>query len=203
MRERFLLLAVLGCANAALAARAEDLHIGRVDVEAVDVFDAEQAARGFVYRAMNAIHMDTRESTVRRFLLFSEGDVYDPAIIAETERNLRALGLFRSVEIRSGEPHDGEVDVTVRTQDAWTLSIGLSIGSAAGAVHGGASLGEKNFMGTGRQVSIGFAEDVDRTYRSIEFTDPYFLIPYATAHIVYSQTSDGEQRALALQRPFY
>ena len=208
--RRVLLVAVLACATAALAARAQDLprsaeplHIGRVDITAVDVFDTEQASKGFVYRAMNAIHIDTRESTVRRFLLFSEGDVYDPAIVAETERNLRALGLFRNVEIRTSEPHDGAVDVTVRTQDAWTLSIGLSIGSAAGAIHSGVSLGEKNVLGTGRQLSIGFAEDVDRTYRSIEFTDPYFFIPYASAHLVYAYTSDGEERTVAFRRPFY
>lgn len=203
MRERVLLLAVIAIAAAALTASAEDLHIGRIDVTAVDVFDAEQASRGFVYRAMNAIHVDTRESTVRRFLLFTEGDVYDPAILAETERNLRALGLFRKVEIKAGEPHDGTVDVAVYTQDAWTLSIGLSIGSDAGAMRGGVSLGEKNVLGTARQLSIGFAQDVDRTYRSVEFTDPYFLLPYTTAHLVYSYTSDGQQRVLAFRRPFY
>ena len=209
MRERALLLAVFGSllALAALAqdARrsAEGLHIGRVDVVAGDVFDAEQASRGFVYRAANAIHISTREATVRRFLLFTEGDVYDPALIAETERNLRALGLFRSVEIRASEPHDGEVDVTVHTQDAWTLSIGLSLGSDAGAFHGGVSIGEKNVLGTARQLYVGFAEDVDRTYRSIEFLDPYFVLPYASAHVLYAQTSDGYQRALELRRPFY
>lgn len=205
------LLALLGwsaalvlCAQPDPIRRTEEgLHVGRVDIVAVDVFDAEQASKGFVYRAANAVHVSTRESTVRRFLLFSEGDVYDPALIAETERNLRALGLFRSVEIRSGEVHDGEVDVTVRTQDAWTLSIGLSIGSNAGTTHGGVSIGEKNFIGTGRQIYFGFAEDVDRTYRSIEFLDPYFLMPYATAHVLYAQTSDGYQRALELRRPFY
>ena len=181
----------------------EPPRIGRVDVVAVDVFDADQANRGFVYRAANALHISTRESTVRRFLLFSEGDVYDPAVVAETERNLRALGLFRSVEIRASEPQDGEVDLTVRTQDAWTLSIGLSFGSDAGAMRGGVSLGEKNFLGTGRQVGVAFAQDVDRTYRSVEFRDPYFLVPYGSAHLVYATNSDGTERALALRRPFY
>jgi hypothetical protein len=197
-----------GCLAAAALAQdpprgAEPLHIGRVDVDAGDVFDAEQASRGFLYRAANAIHIASRESSVRRFLLFTEGDAYDPAIVAETERNLRALGLFRSVEIRASEPHDGTVDLTVHTQDAWTLSIGLSIGSDGGATHGGVSLSEKNLLGTGRQLGIGFAEDADRTYRSVEFSDPYFLLPYATVHVAYAYTSDGEQRALELRRPFY
>jgi len=183
--------------------RAESLHIGRVNVEAGDVFDQEQASRGFIYRGANAVHISTRESTVRRFLIFAEGDVYDPAVIAEAERNLRALGLFRSVEIRASEPHDGSVDLTVRTQDAWTLSIGLSLGSDAGAMHGGVSIGEKNLVGTARQLYFGFAQDADRTYKSIEFLDPYFVLPYASAHILYAQTSDGYQRGLELRRPFY
>jgi len=206
VRDRLLIVALaFGIAATALLGEsgAEPVHIGRVDVVAGDVFDSEQASRNVVYRAANALHISTRESTVRRFLLFTEGDVYDPALLAESERNLRALGLFRSVEIRAGEAHDGHVDVTVRTQDAWTTSIGISFGSDGGAFHGGISLTEKNLIGTARLVSLAFAQDVDRTYRSVEFDDPYFLLPFGSAHVVYADNSDGTERTLFFRRPFY
>ncbi|HYX19976.1 MAG TPA: POTRA domain-containing protein, partial [Thermoanaerobaculia bacterium] len=152
----------------------------------------------------NALHVVTRESTVRRWLLFSEGDVYDPALVAESERLLRAVGLFRSVSITAMPPGpDGSVTVRVRTQDAWTVHVGLSAGRGGGQTQGGVTLGETNLLGTGRQLFFGWAQDPQRTYRHVEFTDPYFLVPHGTASIAYASNSDGGQKAVAFSRPFY
>ena len=106
----------------------EPVFIGKVAINTVDVF-APDEVRTFLNRGANALHVVTLDSTVRRLLIFEEGDVYDPAVLAEAERNLRALGLFRSVSITAGEVRDGVVDVQVNTQDAWTVQIGLSAGS--------------------------------------------------------------------------
>ncbi len=181
----------------------EPLRIGRVTISSLDVFGPEDAARGLIYRGANALHAVTRETTIRRFLLFEEGDAYDPAILAETERNLRALGLFRSVSIVAGEPRDGVVDVDVFTQDALTLRVNLSAGSGGGATHGGVALGEKNFLGTATEVGLAYAKDPDRSYRSVEVLRPNFILPFTTAHVLYATNSDGSQRVLELNRPFY
>ena len=48
---------------------------------------------GFVkglYRAANKIHINTNESYIRGDLLFEEGDCYDPFLIEESGRKLRA-----------------------------------------------------------------------------------------------------------------
>src|SRR5260370_1618761 len=50
-----------------------------------------RSARGWVYRAADALHIETRESVIRKFLLFQEGDPYDPTRLEESERNLRVL----------------------------------------------------------------------------------------------------------------
>ena len=168
-----------------------------------DVFGPEDTARGFLYRGANALHVVTRESTIRRFLLFDEGDAYDSNLLAESERNLRALGLFRSVSVVAGESHDGVVDVDVVTQDAWTVEVGLSAGSGGGASHGGVALGEKNFLGTASELRFSFAADQERTYRSIELLTPNFLLPYTTAHVLYGNNSDGYARLFELDRSFY
>ncbi|HEX9160155.1 MAG TPA: hypothetical protein VF980_00495, partial [Thermoanaerobaculia bacterium] len=66
------------------------LHIGKITVEAVDVYSTPEARRGFFYRAADRLHIETHASIVRKFLLFHEGDVYVPERLQETERNLRA-----------------------------------------------------------------------------------------------------------------
>ena len=181
---------------------AEPVFIGRIVVNEVEVFGPEED-KNFLNHGANALHVLTRESTVRRLLTFEEGDAYDPAVLAEAERNLRALGLFRSVSIVAGEVRDGVVDVHVDTQDAWTVQVGLSVGSSGGASRGGITIGEKNFLGTGARVLFGFAKDQDRTYRSVEVMAPNFLLPFTTARVLYAANSDGSDRIFEIQRPFY
>jgi len=187
-----------------LFARAQDnLRIGSIDIRTVDIFSSEEAANGWLYRAANWLHVTTRESLVRRLLLFDEGDRFDPDRLAETERNLRASGFFQRASVIASEPHDGVVDVRVETQDAWTLLVGIAVGRDGGEMHQGFTLGEKNLLGTGRRLSVSYGDDIHRSYRVVEFSDPQFLLPYGRAHVVYASNSDGEERLLELERPFY
>jgi len=205
-RERILRLALLFWAGLELSPRSteasEPVFIGRVAINTVDVFGADEV-RSFLNEGANALHVVTLDSTVRRLLIFEEGDVYDPAVLAEAERNLRALGLFRSVSVVAGEVRDGVVDVQVNTQDAWTVQIGLSAGSGGGAMRGGIALGEKNVLGLATQLRVAFAKDEDRTYRSVEILTPNFFLPFTTAHVLYGNNSDGSEKVLEILRPFY
>jgi hypothetical protein len=205
-RERVLRLALLIWAGLSPCAidggEPEPVFIGRVAINTADVFAPEEV-RSFLNSGANALHVVTLDSTVRRLLIFEEGDVYDPTVLEEAERNLRALGLFRSVSIVAGEVRDGVVDVQVNTQDAWTVQIGLSAGSGGGAMRGGIALGEKNILGLATQLRVAFAKDEDRTYRSVEILTPNFFLPFTTAHLLYGNNSDGSEKVLEILRPFY
>src|SRR6267142_5442542 len=114
-------LALLLCA---LAAHSEPpMRIGRITIDAVPLFNAAEATHGSFYRGANLLHVQTRVGLLRRFLLFREGDVYDPAKLAESERNLRLFDFLDSVSVTASPPHDGVVDVTVVTKDAWTTVV--------------------------------------------------------------------------------
>src|SRR6202162_2810069 len=71
------------------------LRVGSITIRALNVFSPEEAAHGWVYRAADALHIETRESVIRKFLLFREGEPYDPARLEETERNLRVLPFLK------------------------------------------------------------------------------------------------------------
>ena len=195
--------ALAGILAASFSVSEEPPRIGRVIIRTVDVFSPEEAQASWLHRAANSLHVVTYESVVRKYLLFGEGDPYDPALLAESERNLRSLGLFRNVSIVAGEEHDGVVDVEVVTQDAWTTKVGLSVGSGGGQASGGITLGDSNFLGSARQVSIGYGRDTLRSSRFVEILDPSLFSRYGRGHLLYSDDSDGRTEAIEIARPFY
>ncbi|MFY9552493.1 MAG: hypothetical protein WAU32_15210, partial [Thermoanaerobaculia bacterium] len=194
--------ALAGSLLAALLTADEPLRIGKIAVLSLDVFAPEEAERGWVFRTANMLHVGTRPDTIRKFLLFAEGDPYDPAVLAQTERNLRALDFLKSARVRAGEPHDGLVDVEVVTQDAWTTEVSLSLGSSGGQTRWGTGLVERNVLGRGKEIALSYADGVDRTDRRIEFRDPALFGSYWSAALLYADNSDGGQRRVRVLKPF-
>src|SRR5206468_1223822 len=85
-----------------------------VELDRRDIFDPNE--RGWVARLGNALHIQTRAATIRRELLFRPGEPFDSARAAESERNLRALGVFRRVVIDTVRTDSGLV-ARVLTKD--------------------------------------------------------------------------------------
>ena len=181
----------------------EGLRIGKIEIHSLDVFSPEEASRGWVYRVANVLHIKSREDIIRKFLLFEEGDPYDPKVLEETERNLRALHFVKLASVVARPPHDGVVDVDVTTQDGWSLELGLSLGSKGGTTTYGVSLSENNLLGTGRRVSFDYDKEVERTVRSFSYDDPYLFRPYWRGSLVYQNNSDGQRQFGEITRPFY
>jgi len=198
----FLALAALAMARGLIAQEAAKPRIGEIRIEALDVFSPEEAAKGWVYRTANAVRFETKPSVIRKFLLFKEGDPYDPTVLAETERNLRQLPFLKSAAVAAGPEHDGVVDVGVVTQDAWTTEPGISVGGKGNATTYGFTLKEKDFLGTGRTVAFAYDKGTERTTTTLEYIDPYIFGPYWTADLAYSDNSDGQEQQLSITRPF-
>jgi outer membrane protein assembly factor BamA len=133
--------------NQALAAT--PLRVGTITIRALDIYANEEADRGRVYRVANALHPETRDSVIRKFLLFHEGDEYRPERLAESERNLRALHFLKSANVTASEPHDGVVDVGVTTQDSWSISPETQAGTKGGQSTYGVNITDTNVLGRG------------------------------------------------------
>lgn len=205
MRRDSTRLTTLLCAVALMAGSvsAEDLVIGSIEVRNENVFNEEEAAGSAPFRIANGLHFTTRESFVRKFLLFSEGDPYQPELLAESERNLRKMPFLKSVSVTAGEAHDGMVDVVVVTQDSWSTEPEISAGSRGGGNKMSFDLKEHNFFGTGRELTMGYAYDPDRTRQRIRLRDPALFGPYWFGLAEYGSSSDGRDHTAVLERPFY
>jgi hypothetical protein len=198
-----LLLDVLLSTGLASPARAQSVpRIRRIRIETENVFQDVESS--FPARLADAIHGVTRAEVIRRELLFAEGDLFEPARVAETERNLRLLQVFRTVTITAEpvEGAEGEVDVVVRTHDAWTTELSGSLGRSGGQGHYGVSIEEKNLFGLGKKVSLAVAQKPDRTTREVRYSDPQFLGRRLGLDFLYGSNSDGDRRHFSLTSGF-
>ncbi len=196
---------LLLCLFAAASASGDvtPLRVGRITIETQPVYDSTEAARGGFYRAVNALHVQTRASLIRSFLLFHEGDPYDPAKLAETERNLRLFSFLTSASVTASPPHDGVVDVAVVTHDAWTTDVTGDFSNEGGISTYTVDLSQKNLFGSGSELDLRVDRGVERRANGIELLSPAALGPYWSLDALYSRNSDGDEEKLALQRPLF
>ena len=100
------------------AALPEGKRIAFIRIVREEVFVADEVWPTW----FNWFHVTTRESVVRRELLFAEGEPFRDARIEETMRNLRGMGIFALVRIVAVATEDpNAVGVIVHTRDLWSL----------------------------------------------------------------------------------
>ena len=196
-------LFIAGGASSLAAQSAGDARrIGAIRIERGDIFTRAEASRSFLARIANSIHTVTIHRVIRREVLLKEGEPWDRDLAAETERNLRALGAFRSVSVDSLRTDSGLV-ARVRTRDGWSTSADLSYRSSGSDVSWGASVYERNLLGTVTRVAVGYRETPDRNTWNMEFSQPRLFAGRVGMAAVWQERSDGRAIAGSLGQPFF
>ncbi len=174
-----------------------------IRVVRTDIFDlSDPKTSAWPYRWANALHVLTHEKFIRSLLLFKVGDKLNPALLAESERILRATGFLSPVNI-TAHPVPGGAEVVVETHDQWTTEVGVSFGMFGNRRHSGASLSEDNFLGWGKTLDVEFNRDPERRTTTFTYVDPLFLASRWQLHVQYRDASDGKTDAFQLEYPFY
>ena len=172
---RFAAWLALGSSTATAQEAAPAPVVDTILVERSDPFPPEVAESSFLYRGMNSIHVVTSESVIRRELLFEKGHPLDSSLVAESERNLRRLRLFREVAFDTLDL-DGRLGVRIRTRDGWSLKPKFKIGAASdGTLTATLGVNETNLLGTGNQAYVAYDKQVDRDglNASASFSRPF------------------------------
>ena len=205
--SRFLLAAAALLAGAGTAAWAAEPSRGQriveIRYETRNVFEGEPEEKNALFSMADAVHRRTRRRVVERELLFAVGDPYDPALIQETERNLRGLPFLRRVEVVGIETSSGAV-VIVRTWDAWTLELLLRYSRAGGVTNTAAGASDHNVLGNGKSAALQYEKSGGSVQRSASYQDPQLL---GKPHLVYqlsaADSTNMRSYSTSLGRPFY
>ena len=154
----------------------------------------------------NEIHVQTRDDVIRRELLFSEGDPYDPRLVEESARHLRALRIVGDVSVECDTNADGKVDVTVRTHDRWTLNPSASAQIGGGVSGFGVGVREDNLFGSAQKAEIGYNRLSDRTHPDggqAAFTEPRLFGSWWQTTTQVRRADELSQASVDFTRPFY
>lgn len=180
--------------------------IDTVIIENHNIFDVDDETPNWVANLANGLHMRTRQWVIRRRLLLNRGDHFDPARMEESERNLRTLGVFRSVRIdtvRLGNDEDGKLALRAVTSDGWSTQPQLSFMSVGGDNTWDVGFMERNFFGTATEVAVIYGRQPDRTRLDLEFVNPHFFGRRTLVIARYSDLSDGHHGEWSFGLPFH
>lgn len=178
--------------------------IGRIEIEAKDIFDPDKPGENArIFRWANAIHPNTRTSTIRNLLLFKTGTPYSRRILDETARLLREQRYLYDAHIEPIRYENNVVDVRVTTRDVWTLKLGIGVGRSGGTNTTHIGIEDSNFAGFGKEVLIQRKTSVDRTVFRYRYRDPGIGRSHVQLLLEYQDNSDGRVQAIDAGVPFY
>ena len=117
----------------------------------------------------------THPFVIRRELLFTQGQPYDPRLLEESRRRIKALFYVKEAEV-STETVGRDVQVTLNVEEklSWDLFPYSSVGE--GNITLGTRIGDSNFLGRGLGWTAEYTYNTFRKhYGTLELKDPYFI----------------------------
>ncbi len=148
------------------------------ETQTVDIdYVIAEGPRVFIDRIDVGGNVRTIDRVIRREMEMVEGDPLNRNRIQKSEANLRDLGFFETVEVKTkpgSTPDSVNVDVEVSEQSTGQLSIGAGFSSQDGPL---ADFGirERNFLGRGQELNLTTVLAGERSEVDLGFVEPYFL----------------------------
>ena len=141
------------------------------------VYVVDEGPRVYIERINVVGNERTKDYVIRREFRLAEGDAYNPLLVDRAKKRLEGLGFFKAVDVkrRPGSAQDRVViDVEVTEQSTGELSFGAGYSTSEGVI-GDVSITERNLMGNGQYLRLGFAGSLSRLQVDLSFTEPRFL----------------------------
>ncbi len=158
---------------------------------------------------LNVFHWKTKESIVRREVLFEPGARWSAELVAETERNLRRISVLAVARLVAAVGERGGVVAVVVAKDRWSLRLNNDftlIGPLLQFLR--LQLTEINFRGLSQQLSADFVLRLDTVALGQTFIERRLFGSRwsfgETASVIFNRTSfapEGTSGALALSLP--
>ena len=137
----------------------------------------DEGPRIYIERINIIGNFRTEDGVIRRQFRLAEGDAFNRLLVEAARKRLRAIGFFKTVDVDTepgSAPDRVVINVKVVEQPTGELSFGAGYSTSEGVI-GDVSITERNLMGKGQYVRLGFSGSLDRAQVDFSFTEPYFL----------------------------
>jgi hypothetical protein len=129
----------------------------------------------WAYRVANALHFRTRDGVIRRELLLSPQDCYDPFRLAESERLLRSYDIFANVDVFGVQQPDSNWHVIVTTRDEWSTRVDVRVRVDNGVELQGVRVFETNLLGLAHSLGAFYYQREIRRDYGVSYYTPQLL----------------------------
>ncbi|MEO7456858.1 MAG: hypothetical protein ABIY52_11400 [Gemmatimonadaceae bacterium] len=147
------------------------------------------------------LHAASRETVIRRQLLFAAGDTIDSLRVGETLRRLRAQRLFSDAVLLAQRCDAANgVAITVQTRDTWTLRPTARLRANNQLSFG---IEERNFLGTGRTVALTREMTFHGSGAAFTYTDPFLLGSSVAGNLRIANLAGGRTLRFGARRHEY
>ncbi|MEO5813709.1 MAG: hypothetical protein ABIT20_00330 [Gemmatimonadaceae bacterium] len=147
------------------------------------------------------LHTPSRESVIRRQVLFAAGDTVDTLRVGETMRRLRAQRLFSDAVIIATKCDTlGGVSLALRTRDTWTLRPTARLRTPSQLSFG---VEDRNFLGTGRAVAVTREMTLRGNGAALTLVDPFVLGSDVAGNLRIANLAGAHSFRLGLRRHEY
>ncbi len=159
-------------------------------------YEVQEGPRVYVDRINISGNVRTLDRVIRREFQLVEGDAFSTAKMRRSRQRIQNLGYFEKVDVTNvpgDTPDRTTVNVEVRERSTGELSFGVGYSSTDGVL-GDIRLRERNLLGRGQDLQLGFMISQRRQEIDLSFTEPYFLERDLAAGIdLFKRTRDLRQ----------
>ena len=140
-------------------------------------FEIQEGPRVFVERIDIIGNVRTLDNVIRREFRLVEGDAFNSAKLRRSQQRIKDLGFFKKVDVSNAQgsaPDRTVVTVQVEEQSTGEISFGAGFSTTDGPL-GNINLRERNLLGRGQDLRLGFTLSARAQQVDLSFTEPYFL----------------------------
>jgi hypothetical protein len=157
----------------------------------------------WAYRLANRLHVRTRPDVIERELLFGVGDCFDPVLLEESARLLRAYPFIAKVDLYGIQQPGGGYHVIVDTEDEWSTQVEARADLSGGGLRlEGLHVRERNLLGTGRELGLFYRSREATHEYGLGYRAPQFLGTRWVVDLDVGRTRAGTLVRQAVAHPF-
>ena len=154
--------------------------------------------RVYVRRVNISGNSSSRDEVLRREIRQQESAWFSNDNVKLSRQRLNRLGYFETVNVETpavpGSTDEVDVNIKVKEKPSGNFLAGLGFSQSDGLIFN-TSISENNFMGTGKQVTLGLNTSSANTLYSLAYTNPYWTVNGVSRgfRLSYSKTDFAEQ----------